>query len=129
MSAPRRAAVALSGMLVAAAASTTVQAADLVVVRTVDDHFDPAEIMLEHGKAYRLRIENVGKEMHEFKAAQFFGAARLTDAAAMTPDHTELIVQPGQTKEVELTAPAAGTYDLTCPDHDWDNMVGKIVVK
>ncbi len=128
MSARRLCAIAVVG-LIAATGTTVAQGADLVVVKTVDDRFDPAEITLEHGKLYRLRIENVGKDMHEFKAAQFFHAAQLHDAAAMTPDHTELVLQPGQTKEVELVAPAAGTYQLTCPDHDWDDMVGKIVVK
>jgi uncharacterized cupredoxin-like copper-binding protein len=115
-----------AGMLAGAQSA----AADDVVVKTVDDRFEPAEITLEHGKPYRLRIENVGKDMHEFKAPAFFAAAKITGGAdAMTPDRTELVVQPGQTKQVELVAPAPGSYAVTCPDHDWDDMVGKIVVR
>jgi uncharacterized cupredoxin-like copper-binding protein len=120
------AALARAGALAAAPAR-----ADDVVVRLVDDRFEPAELVLEHAKAYRLRFENVGREMHEFKAPAFFAAARITGGAdAMTPDRSELIVQPGQSKQIELTAPAArGSYELTCPDHDWDGMVGKITVR
>ena len=121
----RAAALALTAALAATAAR-----ADDVVMRLVDDRFDPAELVLEHGKSYKLRLENRGKEMHEFKAPAFFAAARISGGAdAMTPDRSEVVVQPGQTKELELTAPAAGSYELTCPDHDWDGMVGRITVR
>jgi uncharacterized cupredoxin-like copper-binding protein len=105
-------------------------AADLVQVRLVDDRFDPAEIVLEHGKPYRLHIENVGHEMHEFSARAFFHAAQIADAAVtLTNEASEVVLQPGQSRDVDLVAPAPGTYALTCPDHDWDGMVGKIVVR
>jgi len=121
--------VVAAGMLAVGLGVGSAAAAD-VVVKTVDDRFEPAQITLEHGKPYRLRVENVGKDMHEFKAPAFFAAAKITGGAdAMTPDHTELVIQPGQTKEVELIAPAAGSYALTCPDHDWDDMVGTIIVR
>jgi uncharacterized cupredoxin-like copper-binding protein len=103
--------------------------ADDVVVRLVDDRFEPAELVLEHGKSYRLRLENRGRELHEFKAAAFFGAAKIENRAVLTPDGSEVVLQPGQTKEVELVAPAPGSYELSCPDHDWDGMIGKIVVR
>jgi plastocyanin len=38
-------------------------------------------------------------------------------------------MQPGETKDVFLTAHRPGTYDLRCADHDWDGMVGGITVK
>jgi uncharacterized cupredoxin-like copper-binding protein len=112
--------------LVAAAAPAS---ADDVVVRLVDDQFEPAELVLEHGNAYRLHLENRGKELHEFKAAKFFATAKLANRSALTPDGTEVVLQPGQTADVELVAPAPGTYELTCPDHDWEGMVGKIIVR
>ena len=105
-------------------------AADSMVVHLVDNRFEPTELVLEHGKAYRLRVENAGKELHQFKAAAFFRAARISQGRdALTPDGAEVVVQPGQAKELELVAPAPGRYELTCPDHDWDGMVGKIVVR
>ena len=78
----RRARLAVAALVIAALPAT---AADLVQVRLVDDRFDPAEIVLERGKPYRLHIENVGHEMHEFSARAFFhptpcaGAARRAD--------------------------------------------------
>jgi uncharacterized cupredoxin-like copper-binding protein len=122
----RRVAVALG--LTAALAAMPARADD-VVVRMVDDRFEPAELVLEHGKPYRLRLENRGRELHEFKAAAFFAAAKLGSRAALTPDGSEVVLQPGQSAEIDLVAPAPGSYDLTCPDHDWDGMVGKIVVR
>ena len=106
-------------------------AADLVQVRLIDDKFDPAEIVLEHGKPYRLHIENVGHEMHEFSARAFFRAAQVANpAATLTNEASEVVLQPGQSRDIDLVAPAAaGTYELTCPDHDWDGMIGKIVVR
>lgn len=104
-------------------------AADLVVVRLVDNRYEPAELTLEHGKAYRLRIENVGHEHHEFKAAAFFKAAKILTPSVLVQDGSEVALEHGKSAEVELVAPAAGTYELTCPDHDWDGMVGKIVVR
>jgi uncharacterized cupredoxin-like copper-binding protein len=105
-------------------------AADVIEVRMVDDKFEPAQIVLEHGKPYRLHLVNAGKEMHEFAAKAFFDGAQVKDAATVLQyDGKEVLLQPGQSRDVDFTAPAPGSYELTCPDHDWDNMVGKIVVK
>jgi uncharacterized cupredoxin-like copper-binding protein len=123
-----RLAVALLGLAGLPAAGSA--AADLVQVRLIDDKFDPAEIVLEHGKPYRLHIENVGHEMHEFSARAFFGAAQVANAAtSLTNEASEVVLQPGQSRDIDLVAPTAGTYELTCPDHDWDGMVGNIVVR
>ena len=112
-----------------ALAAGSARAADVVEVRMVDDRFEPAEIVLEHGKAYRLHLVNAGKDMHEFAAPAFFAAAQVKDAATVLDQGKEVVLQTGQTRDVELVAPAPGTYELTCPDHDWDDMVGKIVVR
>ena len=41
----------------------------------------------------------------------------------------EILVQPGQSRDLVFRAPAAGTYGMTCADHDWAGMVGKIIVE
>ena len=116
--------------LAAAPALAADVAPTVVEVRTVDDAFEPAEIVLEHGKPYRLHLVNVGKDTHEFAAKAFFDRAQVKDAASVLSNQgKEVLLQPGQSRDVDLVAPAPGTYELTCPDHDWDNMVGKIVVK
>jgi len=127
----RRGRLAVAALVLAALPTAGRAAGDLVQVRLIDDKFDPAEIVLERGKPYRLHIENVGHEMHEFSARAFFRAAQVAnEATILTNDGSEVVLQPGQSSDIDLVAPAAaGTYALTCPDHDWDGMVGKIVVR
>jgi uncharacterized cupredoxin-like copper-binding protein len=126
----RRAWFAWAALALGALPAGGAAAADLVQVRLLDDRFDPAELVLEHGKPYRLHLENGGHEMHEFSARAFFHAAQVQNAAtALTNDGSEIVLQPGQSRDIDLVAPAAGSYELTCPDHDWDGMVGKIVVR
>ena len=43
-------------------------------------------------------------------------------------EHTKILMQPGETKDLFLTPGAPGTYDLRYSDHDWDGMVGGITV-
>ena len=47
----------------------------------------------------------------------------------MTSSWQEVVVQPGQAVDVYLVPMRAGTFRLTCADHDWDGMVGEIVVE
>jgi uncharacterized cupredoxin-like copper-binding protein len=121
--------LAAAALLLALARIGDAGAADIVQVRLIDDRFDPTEIVLEHGKPYRLHLENGGKEMHEFSARAFFAAAQVQNPAVLTNNGTEMLLHPGQSGDIDLVAPAPGSYELTCPDHDWDGMVGKITVR
>jgi plastocyanin len=103
--------------------------AETLVVRLAEYRFEPAEVTLRYGQPYRLRLENTGKEMHEFTAPAFFRAARVRDASRVLAFGDDVVVQPGETRDVELVAPAPGTYKLTCADHDWAGMIGRIVVR
>ena len=103
-------------------------AAPLTVVM-VDNRFEPSDLVFQTGKSYALRLENRGKEMHEFTAPAFLKAARVRDRTQMANGGTDIVVQPGKTVRIFLIAPAKGHYDLTCADHDWDGMVGTITVK
>jgi plastocyanin len=118
-------------LLIALAASCSAAAADSVRVDVamVDYRFSPDHLSLDHGVHYRLHLENRGKELHEFTAPTFFAAARLDNPEALNREHTEVVVQPGETKDVFFTPGAPGTYDLRCGDHDWDGMVGGITVR
>jgi uncharacterized cupredoxin-like copper-binding protein len=78
---------------------------------------------------YRLHLENRGKEIHEFTAPTFFAAAKLDNPEALNREHTEIVVQPGESKDVFFTPGAPGAYDLRCGDHDWAGMVGGITVR
>ena len=99
-----------------------------VRVVTVEYAFKPANLTFHQGVAYRLRIDNKGKETHEFTAPDFFKAVELRDAKPLNADHTEIVVQPGEHKDLYFVAKQAGSYKLICSDHDWAGMVGSITV-
>jgi uncharacterized cupredoxin-like copper-binding protein len=123
--------VALGGLLIAVAGSGAAAAADpvRVDVAMIDYRFSPDHLTFEHGVRYRLHLENRGKETHEFTAPTFFSAAKLDNPEALNREHTEVVMQPGESKDVFLTPGPAGAYDLRCGDHDWDGMVGGITVR
>src|ERR1043166_9108608 len=71
-----------------------------VTVVASDYHFTPDKLALKQDVTYRLRIENRGKELHEFNAPVFFQSAELGDPAALNADRTEIAVPPGEAKEL-----------------------------
>lgn len=103
--------------------------AESMTVMMVDDRFVPDHLTFQHGVAYALRLENHGKDLHEFTAPEFFADAVVHDPAMLANGGTEVVVQPGEWVVVELMPVAHGTFPLTCADHDWDGMVGEIVVE
>ena len=100
-----------------------------VDVVMVEYKFTPDHLIFQHGVRYRLHLENHGKETHELTAPIFFASAHIDNPDALNRERTEIVMQPGDIKDVFLTAPQPGTYDLRCADHDWAGMVGGITVK
>ena len=49
--------------------------------------------------------------------------------AVLNREHTEVVMQPGDVKDVFLTPHKPGTYDLRCSDHDWNGMIAGITVQ
>jgi uncharacterized cupredoxin-like copper-binding protein len=94
----------------------------------VDNSFQPDHVTFQQGKAYEFRLENHGKDMHEFTAPAFFHATTVRDGHMLANGGTEIVVQPGQSARVFLLPREKGDYKLTCADHDWDGMVGSITV-
>jgi uncharacterized cupredoxin-like copper-binding protein len=99
-----------------------------VTVVTVEYAFKPASLTFQQGIAYRLRLDNQGKEMHEFTAPEFFKAIQMRDAKALNADRTEIVVQPGEKKDLYFVAQQPGSFKLRCSDHDWAGMVGDITI-
>jgi uncharacterized cupredoxin-like copper-binding protein len=103
----------------------------VITVQLADFKFTPSTIMLDHGQSYVLRLANAAGGGHDFTAHKFF------DSAAIAPDDRhwvaegEVEVPTGQVREIRLTAPAAGSYDLKCSHsfHKMFGMSGKIVVR
>lgn len=100
-----------------------------VKVVMVDYRFIPDHLTFQHGVNYRLHLENHGSETHEFTAPTFFAAATISNPDVLSNEHREVLMQPGDKKDVFLTPTTPGTYDLRCADHDWYGMVGSITVQ
>ncbi len=98
-------------------------------VTLYDNRFDPAALNFESGKTYALNLVNQGHEMHEFTAPAFLKAAIIANRSVLANGGTDIVIPPGQSVTVILTAPLPGDYELTCADHDWDGMAGHIVVR
>jgi uncharacterized cupredoxin-like copper-binding protein len=95
----------------------------------VDYKFIPTHLTFQQGLHYRLHMENHGKETHEVTAPTFFASATIDNPDVLNREHTEVVMQPGDAKDLLFTAPKAGTYDLRCSDHDWNGMIGGITVE
>jgi uncharacterized cupredoxin-like copper-binding protein len=117
------------GILLAASLAAAEPGSVVISVVMVDYRFEPDHLTLEHDVHYRLHLENRGKETHEFTAPTFLATATIDNPDALNHEHTEVLVQPGESKDLFLTPHRAGTYDLRCADHDWNGMVGGITVK
>ncbi|HZQ74799.1 MAG TPA: cupredoxin domain-containing protein [Burkholderiales bacterium] len=100
-----------------------------VTVGMVDDVFVPDKLTFKAGVPYRLRLENRGKEMHEFTAPEFLKTVEVKNPEVLEQAGNEVLVQPGNAKELLFVARKPGRYPLTCADHDWDGMVGEITVE
>jgi len=116
----------LSVFMTAALAQAPEQA---VTVQLVEDRFVPDRLVFQHGVAYRLELRNDGKEMHEFTAPEFFKAIDVRNPEVLERRVPEVLLHPGERKELRFVARAAGRYALSCADHDWDGMTGEIVVE
>jgi uncharacterized cupredoxin-like copper-binding protein len=103
--------------------------AQLVTVVATDYRFEPAVLRFRAKVPYRLHLENRGRDFHEFTAPAFFKAVELKDPDALNAERTQVPLQPGEQRDVYLVPREAGTYVLTCADHDWAGMSGQIVVE
>jgi uncharacterized cupredoxin-like copper-binding protein len=102
--------------------------AEVVTEVMLDNHFEPDHLTFRSGQPYELRLENRGKDMHEFTAPTFLAAARVRDKRLLANGGTDIVVQAGKSVRIFLIPGPKGQYDLTCADHDWDGMVGGITV-
>jgi uncharacterized cupredoxin-like copper-binding protein len=129
MSAKRLAGIALAIAWAAPAFAADASPARAVTVVASEYQFSPATLTFKRGVAYRLHLENHGKELHEFHAPDFFKAVEVGDPAVLNPDRTEILIHPGEAKDLIFVPKKAGHYPLICSDHDWAGMTGTITVK
>jgi uncharacterized cupredoxin-like copper-binding protein len=120
--------VSLIGLAPVTAPAADWSKAKKVTVVAVEYAFLPNDLTFREGVAYRLHLANKGKETHEFTAPDFFKALDMRQPAPLNPDHTEIVLQPGDRKDLYFVAKRPGSYDLRCSDHDWAGMTGHITV-
>ncbi|MFL6767978.1 MAG: cupredoxin domain-containing protein [Sphingomicrobium sp.] len=107
------------------------QAPTVVNVQLANFKFTPRSIVLDHGHAYVLRLQNVASGGHDFTASDFFAAANVAAGDRRYVSDGEVEVPAGQVREIHLTAPAAGKYSLKCSHsfHKMFGMSGSIIVR
>ena len=103
--------------------------AELVTVQLIEDRFVPEKLTFRSGVPYRLRLENRGKETHEFTAPEFIKSIEIGNPGVLEQAGSEVLVRPAAQKELQFIARKPGRYPLICADHDWDGMVGEITVE
>ena len=96
------------------------QAPTLVTVQLANFKFTPKSIVLDHGHAYVLRLQNVadGATISPHGLLRR-GQCRAGDRGLISEGEVE--VPAGQVREIHLTAPAAGKYSLKC-SHSFHKM-------
>jgi uncharacterized cupredoxin-like copper-binding protein len=103
--------------------------AEALTVTMAEYRFVPNQLRFRRGLVYRLHLENVGTELHEFTAPAFLAAIDLRDPAVLAAGKNEIVVAPGKAKDVYFVARQPGDYALTCADHDWAGMTGTIAIE
>ncbi len=102
--------------------------ATVVTVVMMEYGFTPNRLTFTRNLPYRLHLENRGKELHEFTAPDFFKAVAVGNPEVLVLDGREVVLQPGEQKDVFLVPRRAGHYSLICADHDWAGMTGDITI-
>ena len=103
--------------------------AQLGALTTVEYAFEPNHLILHPETAYRLHVENHGRELHELTAPDFFKAVELGNPEALNREHTEIVLQPNEQKDLYFVTLRPGHYDMWCADHDWAGMTGDITIE
>lgn len=121
--------VAMTCVAMSYATRATAAEPTVVTIVMTEYKFIPNHVEFKQGTRYRLHLENSGGELHEFTAAEFFKSATIENPELLNADHTDVVLQPHESKDVILTPRRSGSYSLVCADHDWEGMVGEITVK
>ena len=100
-----------------------------VTVVASEYQFSPNKLHFRRGVAYRLHIENRGRELHEFTAPAFFKSVEVGNPGVLNAGKTEIEIPPGTAKDFYVVPLRAGRFGLRCSDHDWAGMVGEITVR
>ena len=116
-------------LVLAAAMSIDWASAETVAIIATEYRFDPSSLTFRIAVPYRLHLENRGKELHDFTAPAFFKSVHLRNPAAPNQVPTDIVLQPGEQRDLYFVPEQAGHYPFFCADHGWAGMTGEIVVQ
>ena len=97
-----------------------------VTVTLASHYYQPNPIYLAGGVPVRIIFQNRSGKTHDFKAPEFFRAARILAGSA---PGGEIELQKGRGTVIDLI-PARGTYKVHCsqPFHTMLGMTGRVIV-
>src|SRR5712691_6843660 len=122
-------AAVLCALLLAGAPAPDWSKVQTVTIIGKEYGFEPNKLTFRIGTPYSLRFENRGKELHELTAPAFLQTVEVENPDVLNADRTELVVHPGEQKELFFVPMRAGRYPFICAAHDWAGMTGEIVVE
>ena len=106
-------------------------APETVTVTLSNFKFAPSEIVLQHGRPYRLHLINTAGGGHDFTAPDFFAASAVAppDRAMVIDGKVKLVGKASV--DIVLTPEKAGVYALRCSHflHAGMGMSGHITVQ
>ncbi|MBF7014543.1 cupredoxin domain-containing protein [Novosphingobium sp. HR1a] len=105
--------------------------AETLAVELSSFKFAPSTITMKQGRTYDLHLTNVSSGGHDFAAREFFAAAQVMDGDRARITGGKVSLDAGQSIDVHLVAPAAGSYKVRCTHlmHSTFGMTGEIVVQ
>ncbi len=117
------------GEAAGAPASVDWSKATVLTVVLMEYSFTPNRLSFTRTLPYRLHLENRGRELHEFTAPEFFKAIAVRNPEVLILEGREVVLHPGEQKDVLLVPQRGGHYSLICADHDWTGMTGDITIE
>jgi plastocyanin len=124
--------VALVGLMAASGDGRAQPTQPVVITVQLSDYkFTPAEIDLDHGQTYVLRLVNSGTKAHDLSAKAFFQTVTLAPGSAAAVQDGAVELAMGESADVSFTTGAPGSYEMHCthPLHAMLGMKGRIVVR
>jgi uncharacterized cupredoxin-like copper-binding protein len=102
--------LAVSIVISTSVASRAIASEPITVSVVMTDYkFNPDHVEFQRGTRYRLHLENAGKELHEFTAADFFKSAAIENPEVLNADHTDAVIPPHESKDVILVPRRKGS--------------------
>jgi uncharacterized cupredoxin-like copper-binding protein len=113
----------------ALAADTDWSKAQTITLVMSEYKFTPDTLTFQRGVAYRLRLINRGKEMHELDGPQFYAAISVGNPEILVHSGLEVDVEPGKSQDLLFVPLQAGSYAVDCDDHEAFGMTGNFTVQ